>query len=99
MTFKELKDSLVILGLNDRFTMQQFKQRHRELVKRYHPDGGSVDSDESTIQTINAAYKIVAEYLDSYQFSFSEEEFYAQNPDEQLLRQFMDDPIWGGGAG
>ena len=30
-------------------------------------------------------------------FSFTEEEFYEQNPEEQLRRQFMDDPLWGNG--
>ncbi|HIJ96823.1 MAG TPA: J domain-containing protein [Desulfuromonadales bacterium] len=96
MTFQELQQSLHILGLEDRMTMQQIKDRHRELVKQYHPDSGNVADDGIGIQRINAAYQVIAEYLESYRFSFAEEEFYAQNPEENLRRQFMDDPVWGG---
>jgi hypothetical protein len=30
-----------------------------------------------------------------YRFSFAEEEFLEQNPDERLRQQFMDTPLWG----
>jgi DnaJ-class molecular chaperone len=96
MTFKELQKSLEILGVSDRVTMRQVKSRHRELVKRYHPDSGG-DPNCEQIQLINAAYQILSDYLATYRFSFSEEEFYVQNPEERLRRQFMDDALWGGG--
>ena len=95
MTYEELQKSLKILGLYDRVTMKQVKSRHRELVKRYHPDSGE-SADSEKIQLINAAYRILSEYLESYCFSFSEEEFYTQNPEESIRRQFMDDALWGG---
>lgn len=95
MTYEELQKSLKILGLYDRVTMKQVKSRHRELVKRYHPDSGE-SADNEKIQLINAAYRILSEYLESYRFSFSEEEFYTQNPEESIRRQFMDDALWGG---
>ena len=96
MTFVELQKSLEILGLADRVTMKQVKSRHRELVKRYHPDS-SENADDKQIQLVNAAYRVLNEYLESYRFSFSEDEFYSQNPEEQIRRQFMDDALWGGG--
>jgi curved DNA-binding protein CbpA len=96
MTFKELQKSLEILGLADRVTMKQIKNRHRELVKQYHPDS-SESANNDQIQLINAAYRILSDYLGTYRFSFSEEEFYIQNPEERLRRQFMDDALWGGG--
>lgn len=96
MTFQELQKSLEILELADRVTMKQVKSRHRELVKRYHPDCGE-DTNGEQIQLINAAYRIVSDYLASYRFSFSEDEFYVQNPEERLRRQFMDSALWGGG--
>jgi len=95
MTFQELQEALHVLGLKDRMTIQQIKDRHRELVKRYHPDSCENTNGEQ-IQLINDAYRILSDYLDSYCYSFSEEEFYAQNPEENLRRQFMDDPLWGG---
>jgi len=98
MTFADLKQSLDILGLYDRVTMKQVKSRHRELVKRYHPDSGN-DVDGEKIKLINAAFRVLSDYLDSYRFSFSEDEFYTQNPEERMRLQFMDNPHWGGDRG
>jgi len=98
MTFADLKQSLDILGLYDRVTMKQVKSRHRELVKRYHPDSGN-DVDGEKIKLINAAFRVLSDYLESYRFSFSEDEFYTQNPEERMRLQFMDNPHWGGDRG
>jgi len=95
MTYVELQAALSVLGLSQRADLKEIKARHRELVKRYHPDTGSGNSAE--IQKINAAYKVITEYVELYAFSFAEEEFYEQNPEERLMRQFMDDPMWGKG--
>jgi hypothetical protein len=35
------------------------------------------------------------EYVESYRFSFSEDEFYEQNAEERVRMQFMTDPLWG----
>jgi DnaJ-class molecular chaperone len=96
MTYAELKDALVVLGLGERATLRDIKARHRELVKRHHPDAGnSVAPDE--IRKVNAAYRVLQDYLAEYQFSFAEEEFYEQNAEERIRHQFMDDPLWGKG--
>ncbi len=94
MTYVDLQEALQILGLRERSTLKEIKARHRELVKRYHPDAGSVD-DPETIRKVNAAYEILQNYVTEYRFSFTEEEFYEQNPEEHLRRQFMDVPMWG----
>jgi len=94
MTYAELQASLRILGLGQRSSLREIKARHRELVKRHHPDTGNAD-DMETIQKINAAYRILLDYVTAYRFSFAEEEFYEQNPDERLRQQFMDTPLWG----
>lgn len=96
MMFTDLQKSLEILGLYDRVTMKQIKSRHRELVKRYHPDTGN-DAEGEKIKLINAAFRVLSDYLESYRFSFSEDEFYSQNPEERIRRQFMDDALWGSG--
>lgn len=49
------------------------------------------------IREINQAYKIISEYISSYQFSFEEEQFYKQNSEEFIRMQFMNDPVWGKG--
>ena len=98
MTYAELQEALKVLGLRERCTGREIKTRHRELAKRYHPDSGGDPASEQ-IRQINGAYRIITDYLGAYCYSFSEEEFYNQNPEEQLRRQFMDSPLWGGGRG
>jgi curved DNA-binding protein CbpA len=94
MTYAELQEALGTLGIRERSTISEIKSRHRELVKRYHPDTGNVDELE-TIRNINAAYRVLLDYIEEYRLSFTEEEFYEQNPEERIRRQFMNDPLWG----
>lgn len=96
MTYVDLKAALETFGFSghDLLTMAQVKQRHRELVRSSHPDLVG-DADAHGMQKINAAATVLLEYLRSYRFSFSEEEFYRQNPDEHLRMQFAHDPLWG----
>lgn len=96
MTYAELQESLRVLGLGERSTLGEIKTRHRQLVKRHHPDSGNA-GDPEMIRKVNAAYRIVLDYVSEYRFSFAEEEFYEQNPEERIRRQFADDPLWGKG--
>lgn len=97
MTYADLVAALHLFGFkeHDLVTMSQVKRRHRELIKSHHPDLQGQSSDHVMSQ-INAAAELLMNYLQSYRFSFSEEEFYRQNPDEQLRMQFAEDPVWGG---
>jgi DnaJ-class molecular chaperone len=94
MTYADLQDALRIFGLGNRSSIREIKSRHRELVKRHHPDSGNA-VDKETIQRVNAAYRILLDYVAEYRFSFAVEEFYEQNPEERLRQQFMDTPLWG----
>jgi hypothetical protein len=94
LTFEELKQAAETLGLGERATMAEIKLRHRQLVKLHHPDRAGTDNPE-LIRDINAAYRLLLDYLAGYRFALSEDEFYEQNPEERLRRQFMGDPIWG----
>lgn len=96
MTYQELKDALHLFGLheNDLLTIRRIKERHRALVKQFHPDHGA--SDPEMIRCLNEAQRLLMDYLQSYRFSFSQEEFYRQNPEEHLKRQFSWDPVWSG---
>jgi hypothetical protein len=93
MTHAELKAALSVFGFSehDLLTMAHIKRRHRELSRKYHPD---LQGEAHHMQNLNNAASILLSYLQSYRFSFSEEEFYRQNPDELLRRQFAKDP-WG----
>ena len=94
MSYACFHESLRVLGLGERATLKEIKARHRQLAKRHHPDTGNVD-DQETIRKVNAAYRVLSDYVASYRYSFSEKEFYEQNPDERLRQQFMADPLWG----
>lgn len=93
MTYRDLLKALEIFGLTDRVTLREIKHRHRELVKRCHPDTGTA-ADSTEIRLINAAYRLLVAYAENYRFSFSEEEFFEQNPEERLRMQFEGTPLW-----
>lgn len=97
MTYQELSSAVAVFGLGERASLKEIKSRHRELVKRHHPDAGSVD-DAEEIRSVNAAYALLLDYLADYRFCFQEEEFYEQNPEERLRRQYLDDPLWSSGS-
>ncbi len=94
MTHAGLKAALAVFGFSehDQLTLAQIKRRQRELARRNHPD---LRGDELAMREINAAAGVLLAYLKEYRFTFTEEEFYRQNPDELLRRQFGSDP-WGG---
>jgi ribosomal protein L14E/L6E/L27E len=94
MTYQELQTALRIFGLGERATLRDIKTRHRELAKRHHPDvEGNRDSEE--IRAVNAAHRLLLEYVRSYRFCFSQEEFLEQRPEERVREQFREDPVWG----
>lgn len=96
MTHAELKAALSIFGFSERdqLTMAQVKKRHRELSRRSHPDLQGA-SAEQAMQQVNSAAAVLMEYLQAYRFSFSEDEFHRQNPEELIRMQFSNDPVWG----
>ncbi|NMC73516.1 MAG: J domain-containing protein [Geobacteraceae bacterium] len=94
MTYAQLRESLLVFGIGERATLREIRERHRELVRRYHPDCG-VQEEPKQIRRVNAAYRVLRDYVESYRFSFSEEEFYEQNAEERIRMQFMSDSIWG----
>jgi curved DNA-binding protein CbpA len=93
MEFSELHKAQKLLGLGERASLKEIKERYRDLARQHHPDAGGVESE--AIQEINAAYALLLAYLKDYRFSFAEEEFYEQQPEERLRQQFSDDPLWG----
>ena len=95
MTYQVLKNALEIFGLGERATLRQIKRRHRQLVKQHHPDHIPSGDAEAMVR-INAAHEILMAYCENYRFSFSEEEFFEQYPEERMKRQFGWDPLWGG---
>jgi DnaJ-class molecular chaperone len=97
MTFEELDRARRLFGLGDRATLKEIKARHRDLVRRHHPDS-QARSDDPMIRQVNAAYAVLTAYCRDYAFSFAREEFFEQEPEERLRYQFSQDPVWSGGG-
>jgi len=95
MTYLELKAACEQLGLGSRATLTEIKARYRELARKHHPDRNSA-SDPEQMHAVNEAYQLIRDYCSDYHFNFGEEEFYEQDPDARLRRQFASDPLWGG---
>jgi len=95
MTYQELEAALKTFGITERATLEQIRQRYRELVKRHHPDQND-DADQTLIRKINDAYETLRTYCAGYRYCFSKAEFLEQNPDERLRQQFGWDPLWSG---
>lgn len=81
--------------------MAEIKKKHRQLVKKWHPDQCQKDPAicEEKTKEINKAFKIIKNYCSNYLYSFAKGEILANLPrdiqsDERLKRQFGDDPIW-----
>lgn len=87
MTYADLQQALLIFGLGERATLKDIKSRYRNLAKRYHPDT-STSEEADAMRKVNAAYRIIQAYIAEYRFSFAEDEFYEQNPEERLYKQF-----------
>ena len=94
MTYEDLMAALTEFDLPSQVTLKKIRERHRQLVRRYHPDKGA-QTDNDKIRRINAAYKILNEYISHYNFDFSKETFFSQYPEERLRGQFYDVGLWG----
>jgi hypothetical protein len=94
MTYKKLRSAIRTFGLGDRATLVEIKARYRELAKRHHPDAGDGENAEEIYRVIEAN-KLIMEYVASYRYGFSEQEYLEQDPEERLRRRFMTDPLWG----
>ncbi len=96
MSYDRLRKAVEIFGLFEGISIKEIKKRHRELAKKYHPDSGNGNAE--LMKEINLAYGVLLGYCESYRYSFSEEEYYRQNPEELIRKRFMNDPIWGNGG-
>ncbi len=94
MTYADLQAALDEFDLPQQVTLKKIRERHRQLVRRYHPDMGA-QGNNARIRRINAAYKIINQYVADYQFDFSRTTFLEQYPEERLREQFYDIGLWG----
>lgn len=95
ISYEDLQKALEVFGLPLRASLEEIRTRHRELVRRFHPDCGGGD-DPERIRCINAAYAILRAYISQYQFDFSRQAFYDRYPEARLREQFYGESLWKG---
>lgn len=76
---KELENALKVLELPVLISLKELKSTYRNLAKLHHPDK---TSQKIKMQKINEAYAFLKEYMESYKFTFSDEEVSKQFPQE-----------------
>ena len=59
VTEKKIIQSFEIFGLNRNSTMQQIKEKYRELSLKYHPDRNKNADTTTKMSEINSAYEII----------------------------------------
>lgn len=93
MTYRQLQEAVALFGLGDRATLKEIRERHRVLVRRFHPDAGR-QTDPEAIRRVNAAYRVLRDYCDHYRYGFGQQEFLEQHPEERLREQFDPATSW-----
>ncbi len=83
---KEFQQALSTLGVFKYTTQKELKKRYLELSKIHHPDMHK--GNQKNFIEINQAYIIVKNYMENFSFLLDEEEFYSQNPQLKLAKQF-----------
>ncbi len=99
---QKVYEAATALGLGDRATREEIKERYRDLLMKWHPDvsDAAPEACKKKAAEITRAYGIIMEYCDSYRYSFSKETIVDNLPDaarmqEKWNSQYGNDPVWG----
>lgn len=73
--FEKLIKAKTLLGLRENATRKEIKLSYKNLMKKWHPDKHKDNVDQATSMsfTINAAYELISEYCNNYEYDFSED--------------------------
>jgi DnaJ-class molecular chaperone len=86
-----------LLELPERATMEEIKANYRSLIRKWHPDRCKESEAKATktAARIVAAYGIIMDYCNHYQFSFSRDEVsYQATEHDWWFERFGEDPVW-----
>lgn len=96
----DLKEAADLLGIPEKASLNEIRQKYHEQMKTWHPDVSTNDpvtSHEMTIR-LKKAYDLLVDYCMNYVISFRIEDLsrnLKQNPADFWKERFGDDPIWG----
>ncbi len=87
MDYDKFEKAVDLFGILIRTSKQDLKKKYLKLSKKYHPDmpEGSLEK----FQELQEAYELLNEYIDSFSFSFDEEEFKTQYPSFSNYKNWM----------
>lgn len=94
-TYNEITTARKVLGLSEKATLPQIKGNYRALLRQWHPDTCTGETQECLEMTrrITQAYTIILRYCNEYEFSFSKEDLQkVSSPEEWWTRRFGDMP-------
>lgn len=99
-TYERITEARQVLDLPEEATMSQIRKKHRRLIQKWHPDHNPDCREACERQTkrINAAYRVIMNYVAQYRYSFSKKEVEKyETVSEWWLKRFGQDPLWSGG--
>lgn len=101
MTPEKVYQAAQILNLDGKAALQEIKDSHRRLIKKWHPDNCSQDNAvcKEKTEEINQAYEIIKKYCQKYRYSFEKDDIINNLPldiqmKERWKQQFANDPHW-----
>lgn len=78
MDYEEFEKAVDLFGILTRVSKKELKQKYLKLSKKFHPD--MPEGSDKKFQELQQAYELLNSYIDSFMYSFDEEEFKAQFP-------------------
>lgn len=98
--FKQINEARKLLGLDEIATLEEIRNRYKELVLKFHPDRCEEEDKkhcEEVIKNINHAKDVLLSYCTNYRYSFREKDVTKNTIDKELykhLKRFYDG-WWG----
>lgn len=78
MEYEEFEKAVDLFGILTRVSKKDLKKKYLKLSKKYHPD--MPEGSDEKFQQLQESYELLNKYIDSFVYSFDEEEFKTQFP-------------------
>lgn len=98
ITHAAITNARETLALPEKASFAAIRQQYRRLLLRWHPDTCTEEPEfcEKKTREITAAYQLLRQYCDEFEFCFSEEELSKiHSAEEWWLKRFGNAPWWG----
>ena len=82
----QIHEALECLDLPTLVTKADIKKRYRQLARTYHPDLST--EEEGKMESINASYAMLMEYIDAFRYTFDTDEIRKHYPGAAHAKTF-----------